>query len=629
MITEQPTARPPSPVPARLAAMQRRATLRLRALVETVGSNRVAQAVVVLVALHLGLRGWATSASWFAYDDFAFLARGWTEGHSLRVALEPHGGHVMPGGMYLTWLLGAAAPYDFTLAGLVLLGLQGLADLGLVVLLVRMFGLRAGILPPLALYFWSVFSTPMALWWAAGVNQIPLQIVLFWSLASHVSYLRTGARRHLVATVAWILLGLAFYEKTVMVLGALALVSLSYFAAGNLRHRLHTMWREHRPAVVVLLALGVCYLATYALGAPSFGAPTSDNFLLGSVSANALLDVYATGLIGGPLSWTQAKLGVLADPHPALLMGGLLVVGLVLREIHLSRLHSLRAWCLPAFFVIGDITLVLSGRAAFFGDATALEVRYQSELGAVTAIAFACATMPIIGAVETVRVRRSSRLLDHPRRVGALVMVVATLGVLSSAQYAQAWNDRGTGRAYFGNLLSTVRDAQAPIPLIDSPVPHAIVWRSLHPTNLLHNVLAPYADRVDFRTQAVDHLMMVDRDGRVAPVLIAGVRTNRPGPWEQCGYRLGSEPTRIPLHGPALGGRWWARIGYLGSEPTEATVTAGDATYDLELPAGVHAVYVAGAGEVRSVTLSIANPHAVVCTDDVTAGRPVAAEAAE
>jgi hypothetical protein len=602
---------------------------RLGTLARTLAVNRVAQAIVVMLTVHVGLRIWFTASSWFAGDDFTFMSRMWSEGPSLQTAFTPHGGHLMPAGMYLTWLTSEISPYGWAWPAAIMIGLQVLADIGMVVLLVRMFGLRPGILPPLALYCFTVFSTPMAVWWAAGINQIPFQIVLFWALASHVAYLRSRRASHLAVTIAWIVAGLAFYEKTVLVLGALGIVSLAYFASGSVWRRIATMWRDYRLAVLLYVALGGTYVVTYALVGLNFGATSGGSGLLGNVVANMTVDTYLVGLVGGPLRWNDAAQSALADPSPLVVFAAIVVIAFVLRAIHHARLRSLRAWWLPVFFLGCDIALVLSGRASLVGDFIALEYRYQSELAAVTAIALACATLPIIGAVQAVEVRRTSRLLDRPRRVAALTAVVAVLGTVSSAQFATNWSEKNDAQAYFDHLLPRIEDPELPVPLIDLPVPNSVIWGILYPLNLQSKVLAPYAGNLDFRTQAVDTLLVVGDDGRLGPALVPPVRRNVPGPDKRCGFRVGTEPVRIRLDGPVAFGGWWVRIGYLASDATEAAVQAGDATYHLDLPAGLHAVYVAGDGDFNKVTMSVANPGATVCTDDVTVGRPESAAVPE
>ncbi len=584
--------------------------------------SRVAQVAVVLIVLHLAHRAWMTAISWYVGDDFSFMSRMWHEGPTLAAATEPYAGHLMPGGMYLTWLAGEIHAYDFTVAGAMLVAMQAAADVGLLVLLVRMFGLRRGILPPLALYLFTVFSTPMAVWWAAGVNQVPLQVVLFWSLASHVSYLRSRELRQLAVTVAWLAAGFAFYEKTLLVLGALGIVSLSYFAAGSLRQRLGTMWAEYRPAALLLTLVGAGYLVLYAEVGLNFSASGAGDDLLGGVATNMVFQSYAPALVGGPLSWSHQGPGSLPDPSALVVVVSLVVIVLVLRAIHRSRLRSLRAWWLPAFFLVCDVALVLAGRATFVGDVIALELRYQSELGAVTAIALACATLPLRGAVETVETRSPSRFLDSPVRVGAAVAVVSALGVVSSSQFATYWSSHAEGEPYFDRLLAPVRDADRPLPLVDGPVPNFIMWGLGYPANLQSRLLAPYADRVDFRTSAVDSLMIAGPDGTVSPVSIPPIRHAEPGPTDFCGWEIRRHPTEIPLDGPLAFGGWWVRVHYLAAEQTPATITAGTATYDVILPFGEHDLYVAADGVFDSISLARGSRTATLCTDDITVGRP-------
>ena len=79
---------------------------------------------------------------------------------------------------------------------------------------------------------------------------------------------------------------------------------------------------------------------------------------------------------------------------------------------------------------------------------------------------------------------------------------------------------------------------------------------------------------------------------------------------------------KIPLDGPVAYGGWWVRIGLLASADTPVRVDAGEKSYDLVVPAGVHAIYVQGADDFDSISLSRENADATVCTDDITVGRP-------
>ena len=106
-----------------------------------------------------------------------------TDGTSLSSAMTPHGGHVMPAGMYLSWLSDAIAPYDFRVNAAVLLRCRWRPTSAARRAAGGCSALAPGILPPLALYLFTVFTAPLAVWWAAGINQFALHVALFWGLA--------------------------------------------------------------------------------------------------------------------------------------------------------------------------------------------------------------------------------------------------------------------------------------------------------------------------------------------------------------------------------------------------------------------------------------------------------------
>jgi hypothetical protein len=593
----------------------------------SVRSDRVLQAAVGMIVVQLGFRAWATFSSWYTFDDFLFISRMSNDG--LRRSFEPYAGHLMPGGMFLSWAADQIAPYDFRVTAVLLLVMQLLADVGLLVLLVRLFGSRAGILPPLALYLFCVISVPVAIWWAAGVNQLPMQIALFWGLASHVQHLRTRRLEPLLQTVAWLVLGLLFYEKTILVLGAIGIVTLCYFTEGGLRSRLAIAWRDYRTAILTYAALGLAYLVAYTVLALNFGAGGVTRSSLGGVLSYLVLQGYVPALFGGPLRWTAFDQFSLADPGNIGQLVALALVILLVRELARSRSHSLRAWWLVAFFLVCDVVLVTAGRASFVGALISLDYRYQGEMAAVTAIALACAALPILGARQVVTRTRESALLDHPWRVAAAVTVVAVLSTVSSVQYVRHWKSTMPGKPYFTSLLHSVRSAKEPIPLVDSVVPQKIMWPLGYPENLLSHLLV-HEDRADFVDVATDHLDVVDATGHVVPAQLPPTRGALPGPQPGCGYLVAGEAVTVPLDGPLTYGGWWLRIGYLSSGTSPVVVTAGAASYSTVIQPQVHALYVkAGPDKFDSVTISGLADGVTLCTDDVTAGKPVPADTPE
>jgi hypothetical protein len=592
-------------------------------------ARRTVQAAVVLVLLHLAFRAWATWTSWFTGDDFAFIAHMTTDGTSISSAFQPHGGHVMPAGMYLSWLSDAIAPYDYRFNAAVLLVLQVAADLGLLTLLLTLFGPRPGILPPLALYLFTVFTAPLAVWWAAGINQFALQVALFWGLVGVVSYLRTRRPAGLLAATAVVVGALLFYEKTVLVVGAFGIVALGWFATGSLWQRLRHVLVTYRLGVALLGTVTVAYGVLYAVVGLNFNPTEGGNEALGEVATNMAVQSGSTGLVGGPLTWTHVEPGSLPQPSNLLVLASVLVIGLVIHEIHRARLRSLRGWFVPAYFLLADVVLVSAARASLVGPRIALDYRYEAELGAAAAIGLALATLPLRGAVESAEPRGESRLLGHPRRVAALTALVAVCGTVSTVQYVTRWQDDLKAKRYFDQLLPRLDRAKEPLPLVDGPVPDYIVSPLEYPDNQLSRLLVSYSAHASFPDHTTDTLVMVTDEGRPVPAAVPPTLSTPPGPEPACGWKVSGAPVSIPLYGEFPGQRPWVRIGYLASGASPVVVSAGDASYSTVLQPGVHALYVAGGTGIDSVEISKLAAGVTMCTNDIGVGTPIPATGEE
>lgn len=598
--------------------------------------RRVLATAGTMIVVQLAFRAWSTYGSWYHYDDFNFMARMADAGPSPRAALTPYIGHVMPGGMYLSWLADAVAPYDFRVTATMLVLLQAGASVALLWMLVRVFGVRPGILPPLAFYLFCVITTPVAIWWAAGVNQLPWHLALFAGLGTHATYLRTRRLRYALMTVGWSAFGLLFFEKTILLYLAVAFLALAYFATGTLGMRagqvLRTYWRG---VVVYAVALGA-YLIAYVLTALDFGVDGATSGSLGRVVWNMVGHGYVTALAGGPLRWAYLDQAAFPDPGSAVRWASVAAVGLVVWEIRKARTRSLRAWLLPLAFLAADILLVTAGRTTYLGTIVSFDYRYQGELGAVTAIALALAVMPVRGAVEPVEVRRPSELLDHPRRVAVAVVVPVALALVSSTLFVRHWQTHDPGQAYFDNLRATLTASRQPVVLDDTTVPEVVMGAYSYPDNTLSHLLTAYAEHTSFPDAAIDAVATVTDEGHVVPAVIRPLEQAPPGPDEDCGYRVADGSRTIELEptgiGPGPDVRWnarsWVRIGYLSTGTSPVTVEVGDETISATVVGGLHALFVrtdlvadpATHQPVGSVTLSGLRDDTQICTNDVTAG---------
>ena len=405
-------ARPDGPR-ARLLALARRGGSTLR-------HNRVAQIAVAMIVVQLGYRIWATSLSWYTFDDFAFMSRAYTDGIKPSVLIEPYAGHVMPAGMFLSWVsdhdravqlpdhrrhadhdAGARQRRPVRPAGaLVRTAARHPATTRALSLLRHLVpGGRSGGPPG---------STSCRCRWCssghyrrtsatcgpagcgtcgssclAGPSGCCSSRRPCWCSARSGSSPWPGSRRALC-------------------------VSGSATPVERLPDRLRGVRRRRRVVPARLLQLRA-QLRPEATGQDG----------LADVFSNMVFHAYLPSLLGGPLTWSALDQFSLPDVGTLVMVASVALVGLVVREISRRRRRGPALW-LPTFFLGLNIMLVFTGRASFVGPLIALDFRYQGELAAVTAIALACATMPIRGAVEPVEppapVRSSTTPVGWRRR---------------------------------------------------------------------------------------------------------------------------------------------------------------------------------------------------------------------
>jgi hypothetical protein len=582
-----------------------------------------------LIAAQLALRFWAVWGSWFQFDDVVFISRLLGRPWSWSLVAQGYGGHLMPGGFTLTWLFTRIDPLGFHPYAATLVGLQAVASLGMFALLTSLFGRRPAVLVPLSLYLFTAVTFPAFVWWAAGVNQLFLQIALGWGLLAHLRYLRTGRLRWVVVTALVVAGCLLFYEKVLFVYVAVAWLTLAYFVQGSsIGQRLVQVWQRFWPAVTVHVALVAAYVAWYlvaARGSASSGAGTSD---LLALTGNMVGKSWLPGVLGGPLQWTVLTGPFqIVDPGPLIVTVSVLVIALVVGAIATTFSRSWRAWTLPVAFILLDIALLQSARAGAVGPISGLELRYVTELGLVTPLALAAACLPILGAPEQVERRRAHRFLDDRELVGAATALVCALGIFSTVQYADHWRDSTQSRTFFANADRTLGSSGDPTPLANVSVPQYLMWGFDYPRNTTRYVLGMFADRMTFPDVSLDHLYVVGDDGRVAPADVTPLITSTAPRTGRCLARVPAHGSAsLPLSQPIHGSGAWARMSYVAHRPTTLQVTTGDETRTVELGSGFRNVYLQMNGDFDRVTLSRASGRGSLCIGDLVVGFAVPVE---
>lgn len=589
------------------------------------GAALVLLAALSLVAAQLVYRGWASYESYWEGDDFQLISQTFGPGgRSLHTLLTGISGHVMPGGLYLSWLMNRVAPFDYGLAALTLTLLQAIASLGFVRLLIVSFGRRWGILPPLVVYLATALSVQSAVWWATGVQALPVQIAFFWAMSHQVRYLQSRRPLHAVAATAWVVFGLLFYEKSLLVIGALAIVTVAYFTQGTARDRLGQVWRGYRISLFTNLTLGISYLAVYVSFGLSFDPGQATNYPIGPTADVMVLRSWGTAIFGGPLRWAHTPGAPVSFAAPSSLLVLVCAIASVLlaRELVRSRTAALRALLLPAFFLTCDVLLVVASRSTLIGPVIGYEFRYISELSAVTAAALAFAILPVRGAVEQVVVRRPSVLLDRRRPAVVACLVVAVLGTSSTSTYFRNWHGDQPGKAFFGNLVAAAKATPRGTDVVDSPMPANLLWPLAYPYNTLSVLLRPLNPGFHYVTAGTDRVALLGPDGHLDQLGVTPLHRARPRDGTTCAYRVGRAMRTIKLDGPFIFGGWWVRVGYIATADSSITVSAGGLTQHTSVTSGLHTLYfMAGTARFQSIRLGRLIGEATLCTSDVTVGR--------
>jgi len=576
---------------------------------------------VALVVLQLAFRAWALAGSWFYFDDIAFMSRAMNQPLDASYLLESYGGHLMPGGFLAVWLLTKVAVYSWTPWAAVLLVLTAAAGLGMLRLLVSLFGRRPLVLALLAGYLAYVFTLSAGIWFAAGINQLPMQVALVFGLHAHVDYLRDRRIRALVWALAWTVFGLAFYEKTLLLLGIYAIVGFGWFCTGDTVHRLQHLWSHYRAGVLAYGALGIGYLALYVHYGLDFAPGNANTQPWSPIAYDLVGTTMLPGLVGGPLRWQPLSVGAFGYPTQAVvLLSWVAFVALVVHARR-SRTMSARAWVLLAFPAACNVLLLASARANVVGPDIAREYRYQTETAALFVLAVGLAYLPLVGAPEQNAVREDTEP-ERPRPILAITAVVVGAALVSSVRYVDLWQDRNPSEAYFANVRSTLAHAEdKPVPLVDLGIPQTMLWAYRFPENAYSHVFRNLDAETTYPRSSIDRLFVFDDQGRLSPVTIPATRSQQGG--SGCGFPLVDDTTTIPLDGPVIGGGWWLRISYASPNAVDLHVDAGEEGHDLSLPKGLHNVFVQAAGEFDSVRLSDYPDDTGLCVTALTLGLPL------
>ena len=346
-----------------------------------------------------------------------------------------------------------------------------------------------------------------------------------------------------------------------------------------------------------------------------------------------VLRSWATGIFGGPLTWSDPSNGPTGvAPTLAVWWSPALLACLVLlvRELARSRTTSLRGLWLPAYFLVCNVLLVAAGRASLIGpasgssSATSASCRWRPRWGwpsprcrsgapsnrSRSSDRARCSTTR--GGL-TVRVRRGRR--SGADVVGALRRRAGTQGRQPSAELARQPGRATPRRCPTGPSWST------------HPHRSTSPGRSRGPANLVSHLVRPLRSDLRFSelvgSTAAGRRRAPAGSGRArrsshlrAAAVVQGHVVRLPG--------RRTESVRVPLDGPVVFPALWVHVGYLASADSAVRVSAGGASYKTSVAQGFHDLYFrAGMKPFKAVRIGGPRRERPLCTNDVVVGQIV------
>jgi hypothetical protein len=591
---------------------------------------RLDVAAAVLITLSIVWRASISARGFLTTDDFPIIAQadasGLTPGHLFAL----YNNHLMPAGRLITWITDRLTGYEYwPYATLMLLG-QIAVSVAFYRLLRLMLPAGWALLVPLCLFLFNPMTLEISAWWAVGVNLLPMQLAMIVAVGAQVRYLRSGARRHLVTLALAVVLGLLFFEKALLVVPLVFLVTVCLYAPGGPVRAVLTTVRRWWPAWAVLTAVSLAYLAAYLPMSTNsmLRAPASTGEVgtfLGQFSGETL----APGLVGGPWTWLDAADGApLAAPdQPARWLSWAVVAAVVAVTIWLRRGVAVRAWTLLVLFSALAAGLIAATRlGSGLSGVAGLVPRY---LGDVLLVAAVCVGVAVCGlrrldsADEPAADPVPAPVRNHPQpfRTGlavGLVLLIAS-SLYSGVDFAADWQVKA-GREYLRTARADLAAAEPGTVFMDQPVPEAVVPGLSHPWNMQSRFFGPLADGPVFVTEA-RKLSVFDEAGHIRPAWVDGVPA-RPGPLPGCGYRITRGRTvTIPLTAGVVDYWQVVRIGYLSDRDTTATIRVGDhAGVPFDVHRGLNAMFLLMLVDGDEVELTARDPAANLCTDEIEIG---------
>ncbi len=584
----------------------------------------------MLIAIHVLARFIVFGSGYFYIDDYIFMGRAARLGlFSEDLLLYLHKGHLMPGGMFLSGIAERIAPLNYWPILIMLIAGQFLATWLTYRLLRLLIGPRPALLIPMLI----VTLTPMTLlpgsWWASAINFMPLQIAAAGGGIAIIRGLRGGSRWWFVAVAVWQLIGLAFFEKSVLLpVTYLAIAAAAGPHASTVLRQVADAVRRTWLVWLLIVPIVLVYLVYYLDRAGDQVRDTSDSAGIVVLASTTLARGLIPSLLGGPVAWNPVGFGTASANPSAWLVVVTIIIFLGIMAYGLwQSARSRTVWLLAIIYVLADLVILIIGRSGFaIISELGLSLRYTVDSLVIILIALAITIAPPQGQTDALRARQTRRrlvqLLARRPAIGLVPLLMGSVLIVSAAAshvLLIAPLTANDSRTWLTGIRQSITDAGSPVRILDGPVPDVVLDGLNLPYNQFSWTLAPLSEEVRVLPQ-ITRGVVFDETGRLRPAEVQGI-DSFPGPDGDCGWAITDRPIDIALGGDVFPWRHTVQISYLAAANMTLDVQLGDEKpVRVELTEGLGVVFATIDGGGPVVTATPTQTEFGVCIAQVRVG---------
>jgi hypothetical protein len=604
-----------------------------------VRGDRVRAVAVALILVQLAWRPQVAARGFLAFDDFTLASKAAGSHLTFEFVTTLYNNHFMPGGLAASWLVSRAFGLEYWPYVVLMTACQAAVSIAFYRLLRQLVPLGWGLLVPLALFLFCPLTLEADSWWAVGANVLPMQLAIILAIGAQIRYVRTRHPRHLVSLGLSFLLGLLFFEKSLLIAPLVFLLTACLFVEGGPVRSVLRAAVRYRQSWAVLLGVGGAYFALYLTRAQSSLYPPSSVGEVLTFLRQMLFSTLIPGMFGGPWRWAPAGDGA-SDTAPGDIGRWLALAALVALIVvtALIRRGALRVWVVPAVYVaMVAAMLAMTRLGRVFSPAAGLAPRYVAD---ALLVAVLCLGIAMLGLRETP---------DHPEAAPAVAAravwpagfppalrtataaTTASLVLLGGYLLGAAWSTERFGDLWSvkdgRDFLRTAEADLAALPpgteFLDLALPEKVQSSLSYPYNLDSQFFLPARHRPVFVTESEDPWIF-DKAGHAVHANVGG-NPIKPSHETACGYVVhNGEPTRMPLSNPQ---QWeWlfvVKLVYLSSGESQAHLSIGKDPKFFTVYKGVHTIFFLVEATGPTVEMTVEDSSVTLCTNEITIGNAV------